>query len=375
MTDSAGVVIVSNTSVGMWLAGEEWTFEEELRIGVVEGDSNYQFGAISGVSVDSRNHIYVLDGMARHIKVFSPDGVYQRTIGRGGDGPGELRYGADLLMGQGDTLLVWDEVGRFVRFAPDGSSAGVFRMNLQEGVPRASRATPSGLIARRIRLRLAGVATAEDAFVLLASDGSVRDTLWTFPSDEFPTRGRYQIYAPRQTWDITVDTVVLLGDSEEYRIHLYADGRLERIVVRPFEQRMVTDRDKEAVNNALRAVFRSPERSPDLIEQLVERYDYSGFFPAFEAVFAGPRSTIWVQHVQAPSELGDQEFEAFDPRRDFAAPEWDVFDSEGRFLGVVTLPRRFAPSAFRGENIYGVWSDELGVEHVVRLRIVGDLSE
>jgi len=374
MYDSAGVTIVSNTDVGIWAPGEEWTLEEELRIGAVGGDPNYVFGAIGGIGVDSRERIFVLDGQAQHIQVYSSEGVYQKTIGRRGDGPGEFRFPTAPLIGPGDTILVSDEIGRFARFAPDGSSAGGIRRNPQEGAPIAFRTTPSGLIAHQVRLRAAGVATGEDALVLLATDGSVTDTLWTLPSDELLTYGRYQIYFPRRCWDILADTVLLLGDSEEYRIRLFSDGRLEKIIALPFEKRMVTDRDKEAVNNFLRAAFRSPDRSAGDLEQLVSRYDYSGPRPAFQAVFAGPSNTIWVQHWQAPSELSGEEFEAFDPRQDFGIPEWDIFDSAGRFLGLVRTPRGFTPWVFRNDKIYGIWHDEFDVGYVLRLRIVGDLG-
>ena len=57
-----------------------------------------------------------------------------------------------------------------------------------------------------------------------------------------------------------------------------------------------------------------------------------------------------------------------------SAPEWDVFDSEGRYLGVVTMPRLFTPKIFRGDKIYSIWRDEFDVQYVVRLRIVGDLG-
>ena len=56
------------------------------------------------------------------------------------------------------------------------------------------------------------------------------------------------------------------------------------------------------------------------------------------------------------------------------APRWDVFDPQGRFLGVVTLPERFEPGVFRGDKVYGVWRDEFDSEYVVRLHIVGDLG-
>jgi len=374
ISDSGGVTIVSNTEVGIWAPGEEWMLEEELRIGAVGGDPNYVFGAIGGIGVDSRDRIFVLDSQAQHIRVYSSEGVYQQTIGRQGDGPGEFRFPTAPLIGPGDTILVPDEIGRFARFTPDGSSAGGIRRNPQEGAPIAFRTTPSGLIAEQIRLRVAGAPTGEDALVLLATDGGVADTLWTLPSDELLTYGRYQIYFPRRCWDISADTVLLLGDSEDYRIRLFSDGRLERIVVQPFDKRMVTDRDKEAVNNFLRAAFRSPERSAEDLEQLLSRYDYSGPRPAFQAVFAGPRNTIWVQHWQAPSELSGEEFETFDPRQDFGIPEWDIFDSAGRFLGIVRTPRGFTPSVFRSDKIYGIWHDELEVGYVLRLRVVGDLG-
>ncbi len=57
---------------------------------------------------------------------------------------------------------------------------------------------------------------------------------------------------------------------------------------------------------------------------------------------------------------------------DLGAPEWHVFDSEERYLGLVTMPEQFTPSLFRDDKVYGVWRGELNVEYVVRLRIVGD---
>ena len=376
MLDSAGVTIVSNTDVAVWTTGEEWTLEEDLRIGAPEGDPDYLFGAIVGIAVDSRERIFVLDGQAQHVQVYSPEGMYEQTVGSPGEGPGEIQRAAALLMGPGDTLLVPDPGNmRFNRYATDGTSAGGLRIDALAGVPIAFRTTPSGLLAERIRLRVEGVPTREDAIVLLGTDGSVADTLWTFPSAEFPNRASYQIYAPRQSWDIMGDTVLLMGDSEQYRIGLYSGRQLDRIIVKPFEQRMVSVRDKGTVNNALRTRYLSEGASSEMIERVLQRFDYSGPFPAFEAFVAGPNNTIWVQHQRAVSELSDEELATFDPRRDFAAPEWDIFDSAGRFLGVVTLPERFEPAVFRAEKVYGVWYDEQDLSYVVRLRGVGDLGE
>ena len=73
------------------------------------------------------------------------------------------------------------------------------------------------------------------------------------------------------------------------------------------------------------------------------------------------------QHVQRVSDLVDEE--DFGPD-ELGASEWDVFDAQGRFLGVVGMPERFTAMVFRDDRIYGLWRDEFGVQYVVRLRIV-----
>ena len=47
----------------------------------------------------------------------------------------------------------------------------------------------------------------------------------------------------------------------------------------------------------------------------------------------------------------------------------DVFDAEGRFMGVLALPDRFQPLRVSGDRIYGVWRDELDVQHVMVLSL------
>ena len=142
MSDSAGVTIVSNTDVGIWAPGEEWTFEQEVSIGVQDGPPEYQFGSVHRIAVDSRGRILVLDGIAQHVQVYSPDGVYQQTIGAPGEGPGELRATMFLLVGPGDSLLIPDgQILRFNRYAPDGSSVGSFRMPLEAGRPMTFKTT------------------------------------------------------------------------------------------------------------------------------------------------------------------------------------------------------------------------------------------
>ena len=66
--DSAGVTVVANPVAGLWTESTAWRLEEELRIGVVDGDPMRQFGSIAGLAVDDSGRIYVLDALAHEIR-------------------------------------------------------------------------------------------------------------------------------------------------------------------------------------------------------------------------------------------------------------------------------------------------------------------
>ena len=74
------------------------------------------------------------------------------------------------------------------------------------------------------------------------------------------------------------------------------------------------------------------------------------------------------------SEMSEDALTSIIDLEDFGAPDWDVFDAQGRYLGVVEMPQGFTPKLFREDKIFGVWRDELDVQYVLRLRIVGDLG-
>lgn len=377
--DSAGVTVVANPDIGMWAPGEEWGVEEELRIGAAEGDPHYEFGSIGGITVDSDGRIFVLDGQAQQIRVYSPDGIFEQTVGNRGDGPGELRAAMTVLLGPGDTLLVPDGRNlRFNRYAPDGSSTGSFRMVLEDGRPMAFRASTSGVIAEQLRPLAVMMpdqpATPDsmDAIVTRASDGTITDTLLTFRAGRSLLPGAasvaYTMYAAEPVWDIAADARLVFGSAAEYRIDLHADGRLQRIITMPHERRPVSDDDIGAVMGEMARRWDEAGVAPELRAQLKGRLQFADFFPAYQAVVWGPMRSIWVQRVKPASELSPKELEVYHER---PSPDWDVFDGDGRYLGVVALPARFSPAVFRGTRIYGSWRDESDVPYAVRLRIVG----
>lgn len=382
VTDSAGIEIVSNTRDPLWSVQTAWTLAEELRIGSIDEEPEYQFGRIGSIAADADGHIYVLDVQGQHVKVFAPDGEYVRTVGGPGSGPGELgslTQGAPFLaVTRGDTLVVPDMANQRVnRYAPDGSSLGSFPLDFQHGFPVAWQATRGGALAMQVRpLAQAGDAEARDAIVLLASDGTVTDTVRTFPSGKsFSFTGgvpEWHIFAPERAWALADDRHIVTGVNDAYRLSMYRpSGALERIVAMPFTLRPVTEGTKDAVFQLFEQAFEDANVPPAVIPQLLDRVSFGEFLPAFGTIQLGPAGSLWVQHLRDVETVGERRLDIANFLEEIGAPDWDVFDRSGRFLGVVTMPDRFAPRVVVDDRIYGVWRDDLDVQYVMRLRVIG----
>ena len=385
VTDSAGVAIVSNPPQGAWTQSSRWTVVEDLRIGTSEGDPDYQFGQISGIGVVSDGRIFVLDQQAAEIRVFSPEGLLENRFGRAGSGPGELNaQGAGpLFVGAGDTIFVPDLANqRVVRFSAAGEALGSFRIELTQGIPVRWEVNESGRLVSQIRQFPFPGQTVEpdtlNAIVERGSDGTILDTLLSIPSGRtFSVAGgrpEFHFFSAEPAWALAADGHILFGVNDDYRIGTYdRAGQLERIVTRDFERQEVTGKDEEVFTGALERAWTDAGVPQAALTQLRSAISYEPFFPVYLQFLSGPAQSLWVQHLNPPRNLTEEEQENLNPQLGFGlgAPEWDVFDADGRYLGVVTMPQRYQPLRFIGDQVYGVWRDELDVQYVLRVRVTG----
>ncbi|MFV1986220.1 MAG: hypothetical protein ACC682_03010, partial [Gemmatimonadota bacterium] len=210
-----------------------------------------------------------------------------------------------------------------------------------------------------------------DAIRAIETTGFFGETLLELPSGGLFEGEGLRYFTPEPMWSLTDSMTVLYGLNSEYRIHsLGRNGSLRRIVSRAHEPRPIADRDIRAFFSYLERAWLDAGASPSRLARNRDGVGFAEFFPAFSTFHAGPRGSLWVQPVQSPADLTDEEIERYNFIEDFGGPAWDVFDADGRFLGVVDMPPRFQPRLFVGDRIYGVWRDELDVQYVVRLRVV-----
>lgn len=384
ITDSAGVAIVGNPAEGLWGPREVPAVSEALRIGRIEGEPEYQFGQIVGLNVDEEGRVYVGDSQAREIRVFDASGAFLRKIGRPGSGPGELGPGGtSVLLGRGDTLFVPDPGQQRVNiFLRDGSFVRSFPIPITEGMSVKWVATSAGELLQQVRrmpfpgreqedgpdvvLRRGAGGVSRDTVLVLSGGMKVRYSGAGAPS--------MMLFEPEPVWDAMRDDRLLVALNSNYRIEVRSPtGTVERVIQKSFVRQTLEGSDRDLFLAAIREAFEKQGLPPEAMQMVLQGVGFADHYPAFMTLLEGPEGSLWVQQIRSARQIAANGG-TFSPGDDLGAPEWDVFDRDGRFLGVVTLPPRFQPRTVRGNRIYGVQKDELDVQYVVAVEVAGALG-
>ncbi len=375
--DSAGIEIVLNAGPGTWGPAEAWTVEEELVIGTADGAPEYQFGQISGIDVGSNGRLYVVDQQVREVRVFSPDGRYIATIGKGGSGPGELSQAAGpVLVGRGDTVQVPDLGNQRVnRYTAAGEPVGSFPIPMTEGIPtRWMETADQQLVHQNMVMQLPGQEDVEPRNLLLlrSSAGEVLDTLLEMPVGKSVSfaggQPSFRLFESEPMWTLGPDGRLYHGVNSEYSLNVLSpDGELERIIRKDVERRPITENDAAEYRRIIEKLWRDQGVPPQSMEMLKQALSFADHYPAYANFLPGPGGTLWVQDLQTPDDIAG-EGGTFD-MQDMGSARWEVFDERGRLLGTVQMPPRFTPLSIHGDAIYGVLRDDLDVQYPARLHI------
>ena len=114
--------------------------QEQWRIGG-DDDESVLLGIVTRAIVDDDQNIYLLDQQLSEVQVFSPEGEHLDTLGRAGNGPGEVNNPGDVVFMPDGTLgLVQIFPGKIVKLNMDGTPAGEFN-------PNTGDATAGGFLA------------------------------------------------------------------------------------------------------------------------------------------------------------------------------------------------------------------------------------
>jgi hypothetical protein len=339
-TEENGVIVVRNPANPMF--GKDACFvEEDLSIGSPRSEEEQAFSEIASVAVDREENIYVLDSKEAHIQVFNKAGIYLRTIGKKGQGPGEMRLPINISITPGNEVLVNDRGARFLHFfALEGEHRRSISLARIQSFSRPLVDSKSNIVAR-----LGTFMPDRVSYVLAKLDPSLKQLFPVFSYDVDNLPDIYNVYPPDCFWAVGRDDNIIWGYSDKYELNiLNKDGRLVRRIIRDYAPVKTTDEEKR---DWIKFAFGNKGVPPDV------KVNWPSHHNAFHSFIVDDSGRIIVETYK----------KAVDERGVY----YDVFDSEGRYLTRLVL--KTPPRAIRKDKLYTIEEDEEGYQLVKRYSV------
>lgn len=374
--DSTGIEIVETAGQ----PGAVWRIVEphRIEIGTVDGDAEYLLSGVRDVLRLSDGRIVVADSDSREVRYYDGEGVFQRSSGRRGSGPGEYEALSSIVRLRGDSLVVFDSrqrrvtildsEGTYVRdWSIPALSDSEFPLEvvgvMGNGVPvglQSSRSTPNQDGYRRDQWKLALIPGPSAGAAFLSDEYRGREM---FEAVSPPPGGRMVMTSSslpfgRTTHFVMTDSNIFVGSSDTYEIRMYgSEGSLVRIIrktdVTPVP---ISDDGIEWYIDQQMKEYEGVEIggiAPDLpaIRELMFTWPRVAGLPAFAGLLAGASGGLWVKRQEVPWTYEGRE-------------AWDVFDGDGVLQAQVENPSNLVIHEVGADYVLGVVTDELGVERV-----------
>ncbi|NIN73220.1 MAG: hypothetical protein GTO46_15110 [Gemmatimonadetes bacterium] len=388
--DTIGDTIVVRTESGsVW--GDTAGLVTDLTIGRFEGPDEYMFGQVRSLAVAADGSIYAFDSHAMELRKYGPDGTYLGTFGREGGGPGEYKRPDGGLAVLSDGRVVLRDPGntRLTVYSGDGEYLEGWRIRGSFNTSRRLYRDTADAVYTLILLDPhAAVVDWTVGLVRYSSDGLIGDTLAAPIYDFEPPRLVAQRrtddgvstsvnsvpFSPDDFWTFSPLGYMVGGLSTRYAIDLFvAPGRVLRIEKVDWEPAPVLTAEKEERERISTANARSTQpnwrwNGPPIPDTK----------PPYAGAYIGEHGRIWVRLHQEAYQI-----EKAEPERELAPGEtpertwfepvvFDVFEPNGRYLGMVRAPDGFSnypTPVIRGDTVWAVVRDDLDVPYIKRFHI------
>lgn len=350
-----------------WAEAVRPVFEEELRLGSMMGEGPESFGEVRDLLLDEQGRIYVLESQSQEIRVFGPDGDWLHTIGRQGEGPGELKNAAAIGWGPDSLLRVVDYGnGRISDFRRDGTFVTSHRQ--QGGI--AIYPWP-GVFGREGSLINVSPSTRDGRFqAVLVRYGLGMDPIDTLAIPRYQGDSEFfehssegggmrasVPFGARLSWDLDPSGFFWVAPNtatyEVSQVSLAGDTLMT--IRRPSDPYPLTSAEVDSAVATLKWFTDQGGK--------VDRSKFPATKPAIRRLFAPGDGHVYVEPVT--DEFGSGYLTA--------SGVLDVFGPDGRYLGRLDLPEGMATSnpepVFQGDHALAVVRDELDVPYVVRYRL------
>jgi hypothetical protein len=310
--------------------------KEDLSLGGPEAQGDYAFGQVRQFVVDEAGSIYVLDSQASHVKVFDKAGKYVRTIGRQGQGPGELESPMTLSFNRTSGELAVHQASRRMSYFPTAGTV-LRHLSFKEMWALRGRVDSKG----NIYITEGFIDDKDPRYETkkLGPDASVIAVLAKSPA---PTGGgRLNPFMAINYFQVDRADNLVYGYPLTYEIQFFdpTDQNIFKKIRREYDPVLVTAEEKE-------------EQKKDIPPGITLNFDFSKYHSAFSRFFL--------------SDLGHVVVQTWDKTKDGKFVH-DIFDAEGRFIGRVPL-KPSGVEILKGKY-YALEEDEDGYQTVKRYAV------
>jgi len=330
-----GLTVVSNPESPLY-KGEILRLEEDLTIGAMGGKTS---GLISPwyITVDAEGKIYVMDQGDDCVKIYSKTGDFLRSIGRRGQGPGELENPDDIFVLENFDLVFEDYIKGLNYFGKDGS----FRRFVPASWMINVCILPDGRAVIRVNAQKDRVNGKEIRYCDV--DLKTIKTLLFIPS--VPSDPDvFRPFAPPFNWAVTTGERLALAYKPEYEIEVFG----------------LRDSTRMTIKKAGNRVRISPEELAEAKKRLKGRtLDAPAVHPAVQDLLADDEGRLIAG--------------TFEKSKDKSSVFYDVFDQDGLYLAKIPIPAKIRPFVWKKGMMYGLEEDAEGNPLVKRYRVVWDL--
>lgn len=335
-----GIVVVENPASPIH-RNAALSLEEELSIGREDAGEEYLFSDIPGFDVSDEGRIYVINQPDANVRVFDRNGLFLKTIGRKGQGPGEMEMPVYIQIGVGRDIFIFDymgyrglyfnSAGEFLRQQPSLGTFMPVRMDSQGKIIGMEILAPPPLGGKVIK-----------------AYGPDLRPLFEIAKEEQGLKNVFDIGRPACYCVVKPDDSIVWGDSKEYILNvLDSEGRQIRRITKPYDPVPISNEDRESIS----------KRYADAVRYGM-KVEFRSHYPAFAGIFADDSGRILVKTYERSESDKDSFY-------------FDVFDPEGRFYAKVPIKVNLDRlSVWKNGKLYAHEMDPEGFPNIKRYAVV-----
>lgn len=335
-----------------------------LRVGEVDGPSEYLFSRVTAVRLIPGGGLVVADAGLANVRLFDSMGNVQSSFGREGEGPGEFAW-LRHLEAIGDTVLVYDPaLFRLTRFDDTGRLLNTTQIDVDAGAPEVFAGLfgngDMALGAIRPAPRDESTVSSDEWMLGRYSVGGEHSRSLGIGLGYSRLRGRPVPFSTNLHAVVLDDSLFVVDDRRGVVSVVNGEG----VTARTFPVEVPRPSSREAQEMLMRAVEDSDDEVPFLSE--VPEAAWQEPVPAISHVLVdrGARQ-FWLKHYEPTTDswlLGGL--------TEVRGGLWTVVSAGGAPVARIDLPLDFVPLDLGEALIAGVERDDLGVERVVVYEVI-----